>query len=183
MAVVVTRRADAAAPAVDIVGWLAGLCIPAIALGFLVGLMRWRLYVGRALGRLTIATRRSIGAQGLADTLAFALEDPALQLVYRRDDRWLDATGKPVHSATSAPTHARTELGDDTSPVAALDHDAVLCDDPEFLAAVAEWTLTAIERERALVTVNAGLNEIEQSRARLVADATTARRRIETRPP
>jgi signal transduction histidine kinase len=141
--------------------------------------MRWRVYVARALQRLTVSMRRPMSRRQLRETLASALEDPPLQLAYRHDDGWIDETGRTVRGAAPDPARARIELSDDEGPVALLDHDAALSDDREFLTAVAECALTALERERTLTTLEAGLKEIERSRARLVADADTERRRME----
>ena len=68
----VAHRTSPDAPAVDMLGWLFALCIPALAIGFLVGLMRWQVYVAHALERLTVAMRRQIAPEELRNTLARA---------------------------------------------------------------------------------------------------------------
>lgn len=179
VAFVAVRRSAPGAPVVDTLGWLFALCVPGVALGFLVGLVRWRLYVARALQQLTVAMRREMGPQELGATLAQALADPSLRIAFNRAGGWIDPTGKPVARPKPGTGQALTELRDDEGVIATLVHDGALADDEEFVAAVAACALSALEHQRLAAAVSAAFHELEESRARLVADADRERRRIE----
>ncbi len=176
---VVARRGDPGASAVDTLGWLVGLCVPGVALGFLVGLVRWRLYVAGALQQLAVVTRRRMNPDELRKTLAHALDDPSVQIAWRRDGRFVDPTGEPVEAPAPGARQTVTELRGHDTVVGALVHDGSLADDPEFIAAVATWTLSMVEQERLRTTVSAGLHEFELSRARLLREVDDERRRLE----
>ena len=51
---IAVRRASPDAPAVDVLAWTLALLIPVMAIGFLVGLVRWRMFAGGALERLAL---------------------------------------------------------------------------------------------------------------------------------
>jgi signal transduction histidine kinase len=58
-------------------------------------------------------------------------------------------------------------------------HDDALSDDTEFVRAVASYALVVLENARLGATVEASLEEVLASRARLLASADRERRRIE----
>ena len=77
-----------------------------MALAFLVGLLRWRLYVAASLGRFARHGRFAGGPGGLRDAFADAFEDPTLEIVYPvAEDRWAAADGRPV----DAPSRMRSQ--------------------------------------------------------------------------
>ena len=49
----VARQLDATTQALNVVSWLLALAVPVMALAFLAGLLRWRLFAGVALQRLS----------------------------------------------------------------------------------------------------------------------------------
>ncbi len=94
------RRVAPQSPAVDTLGWLYGLAIPIIALGFLVGLVRWQLFVATALRRLSAEPPAHGDFPALARTLRTTLEDPTLKPSSGTRKRAAGST-PPVRRSTS----------------------------------------------------------------------------------
>ena len=91
------RRLAPGSPLAGYARWLAAFALPAIALAFLVGLLRWRLYVGASLRRFAASVRSRGGPDGIRAAFADAFEDPALAIVYPvAEDRWVAADGRPA---------------------------------------------------------------------------------------
>ena len=179
VAFVATRRAAPDAAVVGTIGWIVGLCVVGVALGFLVGFVRWRLFVARALQRLALATQQEMEPRELRDTVARAVADPSLEMVWLHDATWVDAAGGQVAPPTADAGETVTELRSRHTVVAALVHDSALADDDEFIAAVAAFTVGAVERQSVQATIDAGLREVEESGARMLAEADGERGRIE----
>jgi signal transduction histidine kinase len=179
----VVRRADEQGSAVDVVGWCAALGLPAMAAAFLAGLLRWRLFVARALQSLGLTMRDGRGSAKLQSTLADALGDPTLRLFYRvpaGGGLWLDAYG--ARAALPEPRTGQlvtTVEGADGEPIAAIIHDAALRDHDELIDSVAGYARITIDNMRLYAEVQASLAQVRESRARIVASADRERRRIE----
>jgi hypothetical protein len=60
------RRFDPGSPLVTVARWLTAFALPAMALAFLVGLLRWRLYVGASLRRCVGSPPLSVRRHGPA---------------------------------------------------------------------------------------------------------------------
>jgi hypothetical protein len=78
---------------------LVGLGLPAICIGFLLGLLRWRIHMADCFVQLALALPRTGSGAERRDLIAATLSDPTVDLVFRRDDRnggWSDAGGHPV---------------------------------------------------------------------------------------
>jgi signal transduction histidine kinase len=63
--------------------------------------------------------------------------------------------------------------------VAAILHDPWLAEDPALLAAASSYAIVVLENERLITDLRSSLDELAQSRARVVAAADDERRRIE----
>ena len=175
------RRADPTSPALDVLGWIWLLCLPGIALAFLVGLLRMDLAAGEALRRMSVRLRGHPSPDELTTVLRETLNDPTLELVYWSlgpPDGWVDAAGKPVLMPTTS-GRCLTEVRDGERPVAGLIHDAALQEQPDFVQAAGSLALTALENQRLEAKVGASLEELRESRARIQAAADSERRRIE----
>ena len=179
VAFVVARRAAPDAAVVGTLGWIFGLCVVGVALGFLVGFVRWRLFVARALQHLALATQREMDPRELRDTVARAVADRSLEMVWLHDATWVDPAGGQVAPPTADAGETVTELRSRHTVVAALVHDSALADDDEFIAAVAAFTVGAVERQSVQATIDAGLREVEESGARMLAEADGERGRLE----
>jgi signal transduction histidine kinase len=180
---VVLRRADPDADAVDVLGWAAALGLPAMAVAFLAGLIRWRLFVARTLQSLGLRMRDGPGSIMLQSTLADALGDPSLRLLYRvplGGGSWLDADGaRAARPEPAAGQLVTTIEGAGEGPIAAIVHDDALRDHRELVEAVAGYARITIDNTRLYAEVQASLAEARESRARIVASADLERRRIE----
>jgi signal transduction histidine kinase len=161
--------------------WAIALAVPVMAAAFFLGLVLRRLYTGRVLEDLGGRVRRDLAPRELRATLADALGDPSLQMVYWTGDahgHWVDDRGRP-RAAPEPDSRHLTEVSDGKRPVAAIWHDPALSKEPEFLEAVASYALSALRNQRLTTQVESALNEVRESRSRLLAGADRERRRIE----
>jgi signal transduction histidine kinase len=155
--------------------------ILASALGFLAGLLRTRL-TRSAIGKLVIELGRSTRLTGgLREALAKQLGDPSLEIAYRIPERggYVDAAGQTMELPPEGSGRAFTLLESDGQPVAALIHDEFLSHEPEIVEAVAAAARLAIVNEGLRAEVQAKLEEVRASRARIVQAGDAERRRVE----
>lgn len=158
--------------------WLIALTVPGMAVAFLIGLMRWWVYVGASLRRLTARLRNPLAPEELRGALADAFEDPSLEVAYRRADGWVDGEGQPLATPTPGSGRCLTEVGNGDRLVGGLIHDAALGYERAFSDAVASCALT-LESHRLATDTDLLLREVHESRARIAASADHERRRIE----
>jgi signal transduction histidine kinase len=176
------RRAAGGAAAVEPLVWGIALAIPALAVAFLLGLVRRRLREADALRRFGLGLGGLRRPSELQDALAEAVEDPTLRVVYRVEGAspgWVDVEGRAVEAPAPGSGRCLTEVHDGDRLVAGVVHDDALSDDTEFVRAVASYALVVLENARLGATVEASLEEVLASRARLLASADRERRRIE----
>jgi signal transduction histidine kinase len=179
---IAVRRASPGAAAVDVLAWMLALLVPVMAMGFLVGLLRWRMFAAGALQRLGQELRAHPDAEGVRAALAEALGDPSLRLGYWQHEgagAWMDAAGEPLDLDAIGPRSCVAEVYDGEEPVAAIIHDEALRDQPELIAAVATFATLALDNQRLVDEVATSLGEVRESRARIQASADEERRRIE----
>ena len=112
--------------------------------------------------------------------LGQVLDDPRLELRYWlvAAETYADSRGHPVDDAGDG-GRARTEVTRAGVPVAVVVHDAALEERGHLLASVIEAAGLAIEMARLRVELRRQLDEVEASRARIVAAGYEERRRIE----
>jgi signal transduction histidine kinase len=179
---IVVRRLAPGSPLLSALRWVVALALPAMALAFLVGLVRWRLYVGASLRRFAASlSSRDGGPEGMRDAFADAFEDPALAIVYPvAEDRWAAADGRLVRAPSAHAGRAVTELHDDSHQVvAALIHDDALRDEAAFVNAVGSYAALSLENQRLAADVaHLGL-EMREAQARATVSADRTRERIE----
>ncbi len=165
--------------------WLAdtlALSLPLLSLGFLAGLLSWRLYAADALLLLAQRLRAAHTTEERRSAIAKVVMDPSLELVYPRprdEDGWVTADGWPARLPEDDPDRAVTVIEADTGPVAALVHDAGLSEQRAFLEAVGGFALVWDENQRLAERVDTSNDELQESRARILAAADNERRRIE----
>src|SRR5215469_2206615 len=160
--------------------WLAqaaALC--AIGLG-----VAWSWLLARrarsAMAALVVELGQSPAAGGLREMLARSLGDPDLQVAYPlgEPERLVDATGTAVDPATRD-GRAVTPLSRREQTVALLSHRPGLLDDPAIVDEVIAATRLAVDNERLQAEVLAQLQELRDSRARIVTTGDAERRRLE----
>jgi signal transduction histidine kinase len=146
---------------------------------FLFGLLDARL-ARSAVGELIISLRTNLQPASLQGALARTLRDPSLTLAYWLPDfeTYADLDGRPV----DVPAHdgrATTPIDRDGGRVAAMLHDRALDDEPELLEAVGAAAGIALENARLQAELAARLDEVRESRARMLEAGQNERKRLE----
>jgi signal transduction histidine kinase len=148
-------------------------------LAFLAGLLDARL--ARS-GVADLVVRLSGGPpDDLQELIARALRDPSLVVAYWLPTRgsWADGNGTPVELPGAADAAVATVIERAGEPVAALLHDPALRDEPELLDSVTAAAGIALENGRLQAELQARLQELHGSRARVMEAAQDERRRLE----
>ena len=174
------RVADVDTTALQVIGWLYMLTLPLVAASFAIGLLRQRLFVADALERVTVDMRERSNASTLRTAVRTALGDPHLQVVYWLRDhggRWVDEAGWPTPAPKPQAGRAVTEIRVDGRRLAAVTHDAGL--DPLLVHAAGAHALTTLENDRLIAQLQASIDELSRSSARIAAVADRERRKIE----
>ena len=156
------------------------LLLVALPAGVLVGLLRSELDMS-SVGELVVKLAGGLAPERLQPALAQALHDPSLEVAY-----WLpaqawfaDLEGTRIELPTEESERAVSFLGDPSSPVAALVYDSSLVHEGQLVDAAAAAVRMALENARLQVQLRAQLEEVRQSRARLVDAADSERQRVE----
>jgi signal transduction histidine kinase len=161
-----------------LVALVTGLLVP---MGFLLGMTRSHL-ARSAVADLVVELGVSQNQSAVRDVVARALRDPSLEIAYAHPDQrgFTDLSGAPIElPAPGDGRRAVTRLDVGGRIVAALIHDPALVEQPELVRSVAAAAGLALENERLAADVRAQLQEVGQSRARIVAAGDAERRRIE----
>jgi signal transduction histidine kinase len=134
-----------------------------------------------ALAELVIELGTTPAPARLQDALAHALADPSLQVAFwsRPANAFLGTDGAPVPMPPADSRQVVTVLERGGIPLAAIIHDAALLDDPGLVASVATAVRLTVENERLQAEVEAQLEEVRASRARIVAAGDAERKRLE----
>jgi signal transduction histidine kinase len=154
-----------------VAGSAALLAFLALPIAYLFGLMRSRYARAGTVSDLLAALS---SRAALRDTLARALGDPSLRIVYWTG-RWVDREGRPVE----LPAEGVTEVERNGERIGALVHDPALVDQPELVDAVAAAAALALENERLEAELRARVVELQESRAKLIEVSMSERRRLE----
>jgi len=149
-----------------------------VPLGFLAATLRLRTEAG-ALGPLAADLGRRGGAGTVRDSLRTALGDPSLDLLRMSGGGWRTEAGEPAALPEAADVRAVTFVGPADTPLAALVHEPALIERRELLDAVVRVLGLALEKERLEAEVRDQLQEVTESRTRIVAAAEAERRRLE----
>jgi signal transduction histidine kinase len=169
----------------DLIEGLEEARIVALALvpfAFLAGLLRSRVAGAAAVSELVArlgdpAERR----RGLRDALADALGDPSLALAYWLPERgeYVDAEGRRVEIPPEGSGRICTEVESRGERVAAVIYDSSLNTDRELVRAVGAAASLSLENERLDAELRAKVEELRESRARIVESSDAARRNLE----
>ena len=176
------RRIAPDSALVDAGAWLVALTVPLLALAFMVGVWRWRLFMAEAMQRLATSVRAHPRPDDLRRALAEAFDDPSLDIAYWLEDgtgRWVDAAGLEVAPPVATPRRAVTDVSDGDRRVAAILHDPALRDDAAFTETASAYALMTLDNHRLTVQTTSLLREVRESRARIQSSADDERRRIE----
>ena len=159
--------------------WWQILSLIALPLAMLWGLLRARLarvHVGELVVHL-----EETPVNGLRDEIAFALEDPTLELGLWLPERgiYVESSGGELAVPEDGPERAVTWVEHEGKPLAVLVHDSTLREEPRLVEAVAAAARLALVNARLHAEVRAQLETVQESRARIVTAADEERRRIE----
>jgi signal transduction histidine kinase len=148
---------------------------------FLASLARARMLRGGAVGELVSTLGQRVPARELRDALARALNDPSLDLAYwlGEEEGYVDARGRRVELPGTGATRAASDVRLDGRRVATLIHDPLLLDDPDLIEAVSSAAGLALEKERLDAELRAKVEQLRESRSRLLEVGLSERRRLE----
>jgi signal transduction histidine kinase len=177
----IVRDLEPTAWPVEVTSWLIAACLPAIALAFLAGTFRWRLYAGDALERLAQGLTTGHSAAGLEPTMADAFRDPTLEIAFPADTAgtWMDSLGRPLAPPVPTPARSVSEVRHDGSLVAAVVHDAALDSNRRLLDAGINMAGLALDNHRLALEANTARRRQREASARVAANEARERRRIE----
>ena len=177
------RASSAPEDVAESISLAAALTLPLISVAFLVGLLRLRLRTGSALEQINRRMHAPTDPRQLETLLAQMLGDPALRLYLSRPGPapgWHDAAGRVAGTPEPGPGRVLARLPAQKGATAAmLDLDEVLAAQPTLVEAAAGSVQAMLERQRLTTALQASLQEVDESRARLLAAGDEERRRIE----
>jgi signal transduction histidine kinase len=156
------------------------LLLVALPVGCLIGLLRSGLDMS-SVGDLVVKLSGGLAPEQLQPALAHALHDPSLEVAYwlPAQEWFADLEGRRIELPTGDSERAVSVLGDPASPVAALIFDSSLVDEGQLVDTAAAALHLALQNARLQVQLRAQLEEVRQSRARLVEAADNERQRVE----
>jgi signal transduction histidine kinase len=179
----ILRRSGAGELAVDASAMAVALALPAMSVGFLVGLLSWRIHTADALVNLAGWARDQDPPATPRDLIARTLGDSSVELAYWRPEgggRWVNADGETALLMPGARSERCTTLiFQDDRPHAAVIHDPALREQRPFVQAVGAYSLVWQDNQRLTQRVDKSVEELRESRARILAAADDERRRIE----
>jgi signal transduction histidine kinase len=182
---VALRRAEVGVDVLEVASVVALLSIPAAALGFLVGLLQWRIYSGSALASLTTGIAETKTPAEMRALLAGSLTEPAVELYFApgkgggAETHWLDSRGNDSPAPARSGDQCLTEVEAESGLRIAIVCERGFRDYPDFLEAVCSCVLAGFERQRLDAALTASLEDVAASRKRLASTADSARRKIE----
>jgi signal transduction histidine kinase len=180
-AFLIARRIDADSVATRAGAWAVAFATPAVAIGFLVGLARWHLFVGAGIRAVNGRLRQMPGLELVRDLLADAFHDSQLQIASWSGGqrRWVDASARPLAQPAEGSGRWLTEVRDGSTHVVAIVHDVALRDDTAFIESAAAAASVAFASDRVAARTAAMVRELKASRSRILAAADSERQRIE----
>lgn len=179
---IVARQVDSTSRALELAAWLLALAVPALALAFLAGLLRWRLFAESALRRLADCLRSLPDAVTLRTAFAEAFDDPTVEIVFPArgsPGAWMDSQGRPVPLPGPGSGRCVSEVRHDGTLVGAIVHDEGLRARPQLVDAGVAMAGIVLDNQRLAAEAEASLREVERSRERIAAGAAQERRRLE----
>ncbi len=159
---------------------VARICIP---LAFAYGLLRGHL-ARSAVGDLVVrigGNRDGAGRGSLHESLATALHDPSVELLFWVPDRagFVDRDGRDATLPRDRSDRAVTMVEFDDTPLGAIVHDPAVLDNPELVRGAAAAARLALFNARLQAEVRAQLEQVRASRTRIVEAGDAERRRVE----
>jgi signal transduction histidine kinase len=161
--------------------WWQIAALIALPLVLMAGMLRARLARGNVSGLVLELEKMPPTPASLRGALARALSDPSLELLFWLPERgaFVDEAGGPAALPADGGRRAVTRLEHAGEPLAAIVHDPSLLDEPELVDAAGAAARLALENARLHAQTRAQLQQVRESRQRIVSAADEERRRIE----
>ena len=161
--------------------WWQVVAFIALPLALLAGMLRTRLARAQVSGLVLELDRTAATPTSVRDAMARALADPTLELFFWLPDRntFVDVAGAEAPLPVESPRRTVTRIAHDGAPVAAIAYDPSLLEDPVLIEAAGAAAGLALENARLHAETRAQLQQVRESRRRLVSVADEERRRIE----
>jgi signal transduction histidine kinase len=162
------------------VRWLELCAFIAVPVAVLATMVRARL-ARSSVGDVLFALEGNPAPPTLRDALAHALDDDSLELAFwlPEYETYADLSGQEVELPDESSGRAATLVESEGRPIAALIHDRSLREEPELLATVGAAARLGLENARLHAELQARLEELRGSRARIVEAAQNERQLLE----
>lgn len=152
-----------------------------LPLGFIVALLFARSYAGEA---LELMAGRLVGRPSVAaveQLVRRVLDDPLARLVFwlPRREHFVDRHGNLVDLDAASDGKTWRAFGHGETRLLAIAHDPILGEDPELVNAVGSIALLTLENRRLEQDLLDSVGALRASQRRLVAAASSERRKIE----
>jgi signal transduction histidine kinase len=159
--------------------WSETIVSLATSLAFAAGLV-WGRTARGAVADLVVELEHTPPGS-VRDALSRTLGDPSLQLALWLSERdiYVDESGRPFELPAAGSARAVTVLGPHGAPVAALVHDPALLERPSLLASAGAAARLALDNERLQAALRLQLEELRDSRSRILQAGDQERRRLE----
>ena len=152
-----------------------------IPFAYLGGLLHSRVVSATAASRLVARLGHQGRRVNVRDELAQALGDPSLSLLYWLPQRklYVDSGGQPSELPAAESDRVAIVVEREGQPIAAIVHDRALADQGDLVRAAGGAVSLVLENERLDAELRATVEEVQASRARIIASEDAARRRLE----
>lgn len=164
--------------ALDTVGLVAMASVP---VSFVAGIAHARNMRARVADLMRI-TREGADRGLWAESLARTLRDDSVRVFWWDEERgrYVDAAGHPIESNEAGRGHSVLPVASPSGqPIALIRHDRVLTDNMRLLDGVSSALRLSVDNGRLRSEVERTLDQVRQSRQRIVEAGVEARRRIE----
>ena len=181
-ALAVTYAVDT--PADQVLMTVSLIAIASIPVSFVAGVSHTRNMRARVADLMRI-TREGTDRGLWAESLARTLRDASVRVYWWDEERgrYADAAGEPVEEGPATDRHDRHGLLPVSSPtgmpIALIRHDKVLTDNMRLLDGVSSALRLSVDNGRLRSEIERTLEQVRQSRQRIVEAGVEARRRIE----
>jgi signal transduction histidine kinase len=170
------------------IGWDGGWLqfIPPVAIAFIPPVFVGGVFYVRGLrsrvADLVIVARDKVDRSLWESSLARTLHDSSLR-VFWWEEKWrgyVTSDGEPVPAAAeSRPGCSTLAIDSDQGPIALIEHDIALSQDDRLLDAVSSALLLSVDNDRLRDRLEQTIQELRESRLRIVEEQYLARRRLE----
>lgn len=166
-------------------GWLQ--FIPPIAIALIPPAFVGGVFYARGLrsrvADLVIVARDKVDRTLWETSLAHTLHDNSLRVYWwdeqRRGFLTSDGDRVPDDGESARPGRSTLAIDSDQGPIALIEHDVALSQDDRLLDAVSSALLLSVDNDRLRDRLERTIQELRQSRLRIVEEGYLARRRLE----